>query len=141
MRRLVALVVAAFASTVIGCGADGPVAPTQPSIVGTWKLVSINGSPLPYPLLSGDPSLDYLSDQLSVSANGHYTEAAVLRETSNGVVSSRSNNDVGTYTITGSAAAFHSGRFITANSLGSGTWRGNTLTVDMGGLSLAYSKQ
>lgn len=122
------------------CGDDstGP-GTVQESVVGTWTLTSVNGSALPYTVeQSGANKIEVMSDVLTVGAGGAFTQLTTVRITQNGVVTTQSLPDAGTYTVSGTAVTF---RFDSDGSSGTGTLNGKTLTVAAEGLSLVYAKQ
>ena len=139
MRRLssfIALIV--MSVSFIGCSSDSATAPTQASVAGTWNLTSINGSPLPYVLQAANPKIEYLNEQLIVSANGTFTQTANARFTNSGIVSTQPIADAGTYTLNGTAVSF---RFNSDGSTGTGTVTGSSLVVAQAGYSQVYTKQ
>jgi hypothetical protein len=136
MRRLVPIVLC-FA---LACGSDA--APTQPvtaSLVGTWSLHDINGLVLPVVLTqNATTKTEMLSDIVTATAAGTYTEVAQVRTTVNGQATVSSASDTGTYTVTGNAVVVHS------NNDGSsinGTIKGDTFTIAANGIAFEYRKQ
>lgn len=140
MRRLIVTSIAALvlSLSISGCSTDTSIAPTQVSVAGTWNLSTINGSPLPFTLQAANPKIEYLNEQLIISASGTFTQTVNARYTNNGVVSTQAFADAGTYVLNGTAATF---RFNSDGSSGTGTVNGNTLTVAQGGFSQVYTKQ
>jgi hypothetical protein len=139
VRRLfpyIALIAASVSFA--GCGSDSTTAPTPASVAGTWNLTTINGSPLPFLVQASNPKIEYLNEQLIVSATGTFTQTANARFTNNGVVVTQPIADAGTYVLNGTAVSF---RFNSDGSTGTGTVNGNTLTVANGGYSQVYVKQ
>lgn len=134
MRRRLAFALAMITSFVVACGGDSTL-PTQASVAGTWNLSTINGSALPFTVQATNPKIEYLNDQLIVSANGTFTQTANFRVTNNGVVANQPLVDSGSYTLSGTAATF---RFNSDGSTGTGTISGNTLTVAQSGYSYVY---
>ena len=135
MRRLVPIVLC-FA---LACGSNAP--PTQPvtvSLVGTWTLHDINGLVLPVVLTqTATTKTEMLSDIVTATADGKYTEVAEARTTVNGQATVSSHTDTGTYTVTGNAVVVHS------NNDGSsinGTIKGNTFTIAANGIAFEYRR-
>jgi hypothetical protein len=89
-------------------------------------------------LQAASPKIEYLNEQLIVSASGTFTQTGNARYTANGVVSTQALVDAGTYVLNGTAVTF---RFNSDGSSGTGTVSGNTLTVAEGGFSEVYTKQ
>lgn len=139
LRGLVTLsaTVLAFATVACGGGSDGPTAPTQASLAGTWDLKTVNGSNLPFTMGQlGADKVELTSSVLTVSG-ASFAEIYTTRETINGVVTNYSYSDAGSYTINGTAVTF------TYNSGegGTGTVSGNTFTLAEGGFSFVYQKR
>ena len=83
------------------CGSDSSTEPS--AIVGTWTLQTINGSALPFVLeQSATEKSEILSEVVTISAGGTFTESTTLRSTVNGTVTTQSFPDGGTYTVSGS---------------------------------------
>src|SRR5512146_3171833 len=101
MRRLIPLVALAVA---VACGSDSTTQPTVASLAGTWTLQSVNGSPLPFTVTqTGTDKVELLSDVVTASANGTYTEAVQFRTTLNGQSTTDTESDAGTFTLNGTA--------------------------------------
>jgi hypothetical protein len=136
MRRLL-LGIASLA--LVGCGGDstGPNA----SVVGTWNLQTVNGSPLPYTAIftAGPPvyRLELVSDTFVAASNGTYTEAFTSRETDGTTVTTTTENDTGTWTQNnGSVTITSSDGTVTSASVS-----GNTITLNEQGLVAVYHRQ
>src|SRR4051794_31957175 len=86
-----------------GCGGDATTAPTA-TIAGTWNLKSINGTPLPFTLAqTGTNKLELMSDVFVISGTGSFTQTTTLRSTTNGVPTTQSLADAGSYVLNGTA--------------------------------------
>jgi hypothetical protein len=135
MRKLILSLVLA---TAVACGGDS-TSPINASIAGSYKLQTINGSALPYTILQvGSDKIEFLDDQVTVNDGGTYTESGHIRTTENGVVTTETIADAGTYVRTGTAITFHS---TGDNTDTPGTFNGNSITVVSDGLSAVYVKQ
>lgn len=135
MRRLIPLVALAVA---VACGSDSTTQPTFASLAGTWTLQSVNGSPLPFTISqSGTDKEELLSDVITASPNGTYTEVAQFRTTINGQSTVSTENDTGTFTLNGTAIT------VTGNLTGvnNGAVSGNTITLTEEGFVWVFQKQ
>ena len=133
MRRLLVLAL----SLVAACGGDSTTAPpVQEQIAGTWTLSTVNGAPLPFTIAqTGTNKIEILSDVFVVVSTGSFTQTTTVRSTINGVVSTQSVADAGTYTVNGTAITLH---FNSDGSTGTASWSGNTMTTTDGGIALVY---
>ena len=132
MRRFVALL--AFAA-LAACGGDSS---TSPGVVtGTYNLRTVNGSPLPYTVIQiGADKIEITGDVIILNEGGTFTETTSQRTTENGVVTTSTIDDAGTYTLTGTAIT------LTSQESGSisGAVSGGTMTLTLEGLAAVYSK-
>ena len=134
MRRLIPLILA----IAVACGSDSPTQPTNASIAGTWNLTSVNGTGLPFVInQSGTDKVELVSDVVTATATGTYTEMFSFRETLNGVVTTTTEPDNGTYTINGTAITLHS----STNGSITGALNGNTFTLVDQGFVFLFTKQ
>ena len=135
MRRLlaVALVLAA------ACGGDSTTAPTvQQQITGTWSLSTVNGSPVPFTVAqTGTNKVELVSDVFVIASTGSFTQTTTVRTTVNGVVTTQSAADAGSYTVNGTAITLH---FNSDASTATASFSGNTFTTTDGGLALVYRR-
>src|SRR5688572_1036565 len=97
MRRLV---LALSAVSVLACGDSS--GPEISRAVGTWSLVTINGSPLPYTIALIQPSyrLEVVSAVFVAAENGTYTGTLTTRETQSGTVTTTTETENGTWSQT-----------------------------------------
>ena len=95
MRRLL---LALGAATLLGCADSSGPGDTDP--VGTWNLVYVNDSRLPFTLdeVAGSYRLELLSDQLVIVSNGTFTGATRYRETEGTIVTTSTDLTNGTWT-------------------------------------------
>lgn len=134
MRRLIPLILA----IAVACGSDSPTQPTNASVAGTWTLTSVNGAPLPLVLSQAGADKDELTgDVVTATPTGTYTEVFTYRTTTSGVVSTDSETDNGTYTISGNSITLSS----TVKGSFSGTLNGNTFTLVDQGFVFLFTKQ
>jgi hypothetical protein len=135
MRRLV-LALSAF--SILACGDSS--GPDFSSAVGTWNLVTVNGSALPFTVeLSQIYRLELLSDVFVASENGTYTESSTLRETESGTATTTTEQSNGTWTQTGNTVTVtESGGTESATA----TISGNTITLNtQAGVLSVYHRQ
>lgn len=136
LARIAAFATLAF--TLAACGSDSATSPTSVTVSGTYSLQTVNGASLPAILQgSGANKIEIVSDVFTFSSTGTFTERAVVRYTENGVVSSETFDDTGTYTKNGTAITL---RYSDA-STGSGTLDGNSMTLSGQGYSFVYLRQ
>lgn len=134
MRRLV---LALGAISLLACGDSS--GPEVSSAVGTWSLVTINGSPLPYTVLLLQPSyrLEIMSATFVAAQNGTYAGSVTTRETDAGSVTTTTEPDNGTWSQAGNTLT------ITASDQTSSiaTISGNTITLSESGFVSVYQRQ
>ncbi|MDB4889610.1 MAG: Lipocalin-like domain protein [Gemmatimonadetes bacterium] len=108
MNRRIAILCALLLSS--ACGSDsGTGLPTVTSVVGTWKLTSVDGRPLPYVFQASDPKLELIAKQYVITSAGTYTSSFTLRGTElDGTVTTSTTNDAGTATLSGNTVQFTS---------------------------------
>ena len=134
MRRFIPLILAAA----VACGSDSSTQPTTTSIAGTWDLTSVNGTALPFVInQTGTDKLELVGDVVTATATGTYTESFSFRETLNGVVTTTTEPDNGTYTINGNAITLNS----STNGSITGALSGNTFTLVDQGFVFLFTKQ
>src|SRR5262245_11718849 len=135
MRRLLAAVALSFA---VACGGDSSTAPPAEQLAGTWTLQTVNGAPLPFVIAqSGTNTLEVLSDVFVIASTGTFTQTTTFRSTVNGVVTTDSIPDTGSYTQSGTTLSLH---FNGDGSSGTASWSGNTLTASTGGITAVYKR-
>jgi hypothetical protein len=122
--------------TAIACGDS--TAPTA-SVAGTWSLVSVNGTPLPYTLSQGDlGSTQITSGKLVVSRAWTFTDSTTVTSTFNGQKSMATAADSGSYLLSGNSVKFV---FAADAVTGTGLLSGDSVTVALRGFSLVYTKE
>ena len=135
MRRLV---LAISAVSMLACGDSS--GPEFSSAVGTWNLVTVNGSALPFTLeFSQAYRLEIVSDVFVASENGTYTESTTIRETDGATATTTTEQSNGTWTQTnGTVTVTESGGTETSTA----TISGNTITLTVGqGFVSVYNRQ
>src|SRR5262249_23805793 len=105
MRRLLAAVALSFA---VACGGDSSTAPPAEQIAGTWTLQTVNGALLPFVIVqSGTNKVEVLSDVFVIASTGSFTQTTTVRSTINGVATTDSTADAGSYTLSGATLSLH----------------------------------
>jgi hypothetical protein len=126
----------------VACGgtndATGPIASAE----GTWRLQTINGSPMPYTTAynAGPPvyKVEILSDAFVASSNGTWTDSTTTRQTNGSNVFTQITGDHGTWAQTIGSVSVTSA---TTGTTASGAITGNTITVTGSGSVLVYQRQ
>jgi hypothetical protein len=137
LRRLIPLVALAVA---VACGSDSTTEPTTATLAGTWSLQSVYGNPLPVTLSqTSNDKLELLSDVVTASANGTYSESLQFRETLNGVATTSTSTDAGTFSLNGTAVTLSSNQL--GNSFGALSDNNRTLTLTEQGFVWVFVKQ
>jgi hypothetical protein len=137
MRRSFLTTFVLAAALLSGCGSDKSTGPTQASIVGTWNLESVNGTPLPYVFQTTPTKLEVLSEQFVVDADGTFTDESTVREMDGSTVTTQTSTDAGTYSLNGTAVEF---LYSDQSSL-TASLSGNSFIVAGGGLSVKFVRQ
>ncbi len=135
------LVVLALVATVAACGGDGTTSPTPTSLAGTWRVVSVNGSALPYTILgSGDNREDLLDDVITASADGTFTEVTTIQHFSKtlGISTDVSPPLPGTWVLNGTNVTL---TYTNDGSQGIGSVNGNTLTFTWAAFRFVFKRQ
>jgi hypothetical protein len=144
VRARILLVVAGLIGS-LACGSSttptGPGGPTSPStptttgptltsMAGVWTLVTVNGNAVPAVVGQvGSDRVEIVSDALTLTATGTFTENGQVRLTTGGRTQTDPVAETGTFTIDGN----------TVNFVGTGgvrrtaTVNGNTMTIPVEG--------
>jgi hypothetical protein len=116
-----------------------PTAPAVDSVAGTWTMQSMNGLALPFLLVKDGPNMsELITDALTFDSSGNFTELASVRTTHAGLVTTESITYSGLLVLDGATASVKYG---TAGASGSGTLKGNALTIVVGNYSSEYVRQ
>ncbi|HUF65340.1 MAG TPA: lipocalin family protein [Gemmatimonadaceae bacterium] len=135
MRRLIALAAFATLLSAAACG-DGPTEASG-SVVGTWHLQTVNGSPPPFTLLEFDGyRLEVLGGVLVMNSNSTYANSYTYRETENGTVTTTQETDIGTWIQSGSTILLEDEEGFQAQA----TFSGSQLTFIESGFTVRYSR-
>ena len=135
MRRLVALTAFATILSAAACG-DSPTEASG-SVVGTWHLQTVDGSPPPFTLLElTGYRLEVMGGVLIMNSNDTYANTYTYRETENGTVTTVQETDIGTYIQSGSTIFLEDDEGFQAQA----TFSGNQLTFIESGFTVRYSR-
>ena len=113
---------------------------TGPSrgVVGTWRLQTVDGQPLPFTLPEeGVVKFDLTGETMTLVASGRMTMVTEFRVTDGGNVFAESVPDAGSYSVNGSKVAF---KFDSDGSTPTATVNGDTMTLDDIGLTFVYRR-
>jgi len=81
MRKLVAVIALVAGVTACSMNTDTPTTPLVGDISGTYALQSMNGTPLPFSIVSHDTTVLIDTDSLVVFASGDWAEKVTYRQT------------------------------------------------------------
>jgi hypothetical protein len=119
-----------FPDSPVGGGGTIGGGGSSPSFAGTYTLRTVNGLPVPYTYLtSGADTYVLVSDVVTLTAAGGWTEQWNETHTVGGVVTTPSFQDAGTYTVSGTAIAFTSTTAGSPQPYFQGTVGANQLTL------------
>ena len=91
----------------LACGSDTTAPVVVTSVVGTWKLTSVDGKPLPYVVSASDPKLEVIDKQYVITSSNTFTTSFTLRATElDGTVSNGTTSDSGTLTLADNTVTF-----------------------------------
>jgi hypothetical protein len=123
MPRRLPLLLLLISLPVLSCtDATGPA----PAVVGTWRLQTVNGRPLPFTLSEGPADkLELTGEALTLAASGTFTMVTTFRVTEGSNVFPESVPDEGTYEVIGASVRF---TFHSDGSVSTMTVRGDTMT-------------
>lgn len=135
MRRLFALTAFATLLSVAACG-DSPTEAST-SVVGTWHLQTVNGTPPPVTLFDFPGyRLEVMGAVLVMNSNGTYANTYTYRETEDGTATTVQETELGTWTQSGSTVLLEDDEGFQAQA----TLAGNQLTFIESGFTIRYSR-
>lgn len=138
MRNLFLSMLAAAVAVTTACGGDSSTGPGA-GVAGTYSLQSVNSKALPFTFYEdGTQKIDVLSDSYTLSAAGTYTNQTVVRTAVGGTASNETIPSNGTYTQSGNSVTLTDSADPTDKV--TGTVSGSTLTINVQGLVLLYSR-
>ncbi len=119
---------------VLSCGdATGP-----DSLVGTWRLETVSGQPLPFTLEEdGGRKVELTGETVTLIASGRQTMVTYFRVTEGGSVLLESVPAPGNYTVNGSTLLL---TFDADESMYTATVNGDMMTIDDIGLTFVYRR-
>lgn len=108
------------------------------SIVGTWRLQTVSGQPLPFTLEDdGVTKVELTGETVTLLASGRQTMVTSFRVTEGGSVFLESIPAPGSYTVNGSSVLL---TFDEDESTYTATLSGDTMTIDDIGLTFLYRR-
>jgi len=120
-----------------GGSASQATSPASASIAGTYHLVSINGTTLPFTYQSGTTTIVVTSDVLTVVDGGTWTESGAYSQTVNGVTSNQTMVDGGAWSRLGATVSFaNANRVITY----AGQFTGSGLNLSNPSFSYVFAR-
>jgi hypothetical protein len=127
----------AAAALVLAVACDSSTSP-EATIVGTWNLSTMNGSPLPFTVFgSGANKVEITAGVITFAQGGTYSSTMTTRSTMNGVATNSTDSETGNYTITGATVSITDPGEPTQTA----TMSGNTLTTTVEGFTFVFIKQ
>lgn len=133
MRKLI------IGFALLSAAACGSTSPADINVVGTYKLKTINGAPVPFVVVNNATAkLEFLDDQIILTQSGKYQQIGHSRTTEGGQVTTATITASGTYTRTANEIVLRDGIDNTATP---GNILENALYVTHFGLAAAYEKQ
>jgi hypothetical protein len=133
LRRSLLSVVVSF--VVLSCGDS--TAPTNP-LIGTWRLQTVSGQPIPY-ILEQDAGrkVELTGETVTLLASGRQTMVTSFRVTESGKVTLEDVPAPGSYTVNQSTLTL---RFDTDSDIYTAIVNGDTMTIDDIGLTFLYRR-
>ena len=131
-RSLLSLILSAI---VLSCdNATGP-----DDLLGTWRLETVSGQPLPFILeQDGTRKVELTGETVTLLASGRQTMVTSFRVTENGNVFTESIPAPGNYTVTGSTLLL---TFDSDEDTYTAIVNGETMTIDDIGLTFVYRRE
>ncbi len=138
MRKILSMCVGLIGIAALsGCNALDSIGSNDNNISGSYELRTVNGRNLPAVLYT-EPGyrLEVLNANFTLSSNGTYSEAGIVREVVNGIASTSSNSTRGYYEYFNGEITFEDddGRIFY------GSADRNTLIVEDDGVTLIYDR-
>ena len=97
-RRITAVAIMTFLPFAFGACADDATGPAQGAVVGRYQLQTVNGASLPFVVVQSDTSKGELtSDQLTLNADGTFSDIEGLRTTHGTTVTTKQASSIGVY--------------------------------------------
>jgi hypothetical protein len=137
MRRLFAVLALA---SLVACGENSSTAPVTVNLVGSWRLQTVNGSPVPFSQTTSAGKLEVFSGAIVIGESGNYTTTLSQRITApSGSSSILIVTTFGTVAISGPNVVFT--RTDVPNDPGTtAELTANSLSFTQSGLALVFVK-
>jgi hypothetical protein len=108
------------------------------NLLGTWRLQTVSGQPLPYVLeQSATRNVELTGETVTLLASGRQTMVTSFRVTDNGTVSTENVPAPGSYTVNGSTLTL---TFDSDTDVYTAIVNGDTMTIDDIGLRFVYRR-
>lgn len=132
-----ALVPAVMLLALAGCDSDS-TGPDANAHVGTYTLVTVNGSPLPFVVVQVlNDKIEVTKGSVTLNADGTYSDRVTLRATEGGSTTTEEEASTGTYAMNGTSVSFIE---TSSGETYSGSLSGDDLTVIVEGFTAVYNK-
>ena len=125
---------------VLACGdSTSPTTPTKTDpLLGTWRLQTVSGHPIPYILeQDGARKVELTGEDVMLFAAGKQTMVTFFRTTEGGNVSTESVPAPGHYTVNGTTLTL---TFDADEDIYTAIVNGDTMTIDDIGLTFLYRR-
>jgi hypothetical protein len=119
------------------CGGDKATNPASDSISGVYSLRSVNGTSLPYTFHDGADSYTLTNDVITIADGGTWSETFSYQQTVDGVSSTQTGSDSGTWSRAGTSVSFDSYGGYNAYF---GTFTGSSLNLSDGTFTQVFAK-
>jgi hypothetical protein len=134
MRKLITLVLLVGAAA---CGFDTSTAPLVGDLAGSYSLLSMNGNPLPFVIVSNDTTVSIDADVLTLTSAGDWNETVSYRQTVGSAPTTNESLSLsGVWTRSGNQLNFRT----SAGLLYIGTATETTLTLTDAGFSYVFTR-
>ena len=134
LRRTVLYVLASL--VVLSCGDS--TSPVENPLVGTWRLQTVSGQPIPYVLeQDAGRKVELTGETVTLLASGRQTMVTSFRVTEGGKVTLEDVPAPGSYTVNNSTLTI---TFDADTDIYTAIVNGNTMTIDDIGLTFLYRR-
>lgn len=138
MRNVLIMPLIFVAMLLASCGdSTGPGNTGAAGVTGTYTLQTVNGSQLPYTVVQvGENKFEATAGRVTLNGDRTFSASITFRETENGITTTTTESDSGTYTQNGTALNFTYADGTTDTA----ALNGNTLTIAAQGIALVFRR-